>query len=138
MNIIDFLIFNLTNWFDAHRNRLKWSTPLQRATYIIGIVTMLWVFNFWIIISYFFHKTAIFKPAYIVLLIVGIGTMQLYRYIYINRGRYERLNQANTKPFNASERVGQVLSIIIVFFSLIALFILIVLFAPPPQASSMP
>jgi hypothetical protein len=44
MIFLDFLIFYLTVWFEEHKEKLSWSTPIERAIYVVGIVTILWLF----------------------------------------------------------------------------------------------
>lgn len=132
MIIFDFLIYNLTNWYTTHRNGLKWSTPLERAIYVVGIITMLWLFDFWIIINTFLLKNDTLKgssmPFVISFVILGLVIMQIFQYIYNKKGRLERLNQAPNKPFNASDNVGQVFSIGLFFLPLIVLGIFMILF----------
>jgi hypothetical protein len=129
MIIFDFLIYNLTNWYTTHRNGLKWSTstPLERAIYVAGIITMLWLFDFWLIINTFLLKNLTLKGSAIPFVVLGLGVMQLFQYIYKKRGRFERLNQAENKPFNASDNVGQAFSIGLLFLPLIIFGILLLL-----------
>jgi hypothetical protein len=132
MIIFDFLIYNLTNWYTIHRDRLKWSTPLEKAIYVVGIISMLWFFDFWIIINTFLLKNDTLKgssiPFVISFVILGLVIMQIFQYIYSKKGRLERLNQAPNKPFNVGDNVGQVFSIGFFFLPLIILGIFMLLF----------
>jgi hypothetical protein len=128
MIIFDFLIYNLTNWYTTHRNGLKWSSPLERAIYVAGIITVLWLFDFWLIINTFLLKNDTLKGSAIPFVILGLGVMQIFQYIYKKNGRFERLNQAPNKPFNAGYNVGQAFSICLLFLPLIIFGIFMLLF----------
>lgn len=132
MIVFDFLIYNLTNWYIKHSNGLKWSSPLERAIYVTGIIFMLWLFDFWVIINAFLLKketlTSSSIPFVILFVILGLGIMQIFQYIYEKKGRLERLNQAPNRPFNASDNVGQVFSIALFFLPFILLGIFMLLF----------
>jgi O-antigen/teichoic acid export membrane protein len=126
MIFLDFLIYNLTSWYDDHRNNLKWSTPVERASYVVGIITVLWLLIFWFVICVFLNKSKITNITWIVCAILGFGSTLLYRYIYKKRGRYDRIIMSKKKPFNVSGKVGQWFCIGFVFFSMIVLWVLIV------------
>jgi fatty acid desaturase len=129
MIIIDFLVFNLTNWYKDHPDRLKWSTAVGRATYVVGLITIMWIFNFWMIINVILHPTVTFGFGSIPLAVAGIASMQFYKYIYESKGRYERMCSAANTPLNVSDKVGQALSIGFTFFSLFVSVLLIVFFS---------
>jgi len=128
MIILDFLIFNLTAWYDGHRNRLTWSTPLERACYVVGMVTSLWVFSICEIYDIFIHKVVVFNYQLLPFVAAGFGSTQLYKYIYRNKGRYERLVAAGTKPFNIATNLGIVLSIVFIFVSFLVTCGLVIIF----------
>ncbi|BAU54914.1 hypothetical protein MgSA37_03093 [Mucilaginibacter gotjawali] len=116
MIILDFLIYNLASWYQDHRNQLKWSKPVERAVYVAGIITTLWSFSFWIGVNAFLHKAKTLNIPFIPFLIVGLVSIQLYKYIYDRKGRYERIVISLDKPFNVSPKVGQWVSIGFLFF----------------------
>jgi hypothetical protein len=128
MIIFDFLIYNLTTWYTTRRSGLKWSTPLERATYVAGIITMLWLFDFWLLVNTFLLENDTLKGSAIPFVILGLCVMQLFQYIYIKKGRLERINQSQKKPFNASDNVGQAFSIGLLFLPLIIFGIFMFLF----------
>jgi len=84
MIILDFLIYNLTVWYDNHRNRLTWSTPLERASYVVGMVTLMWAFSVCEIIYIFNHKTVVLSFQ-LPFAIIGFVSILLYKYIYIKK-----------------------------------------------------
>jgi len=129
MIIFDFLVFNLTNWYNDHQDRLMWSTAVGRATYLVGLITIMWIFNFWIIINIILHRTVTFGIGCIPLAVAGIASMQCYKYIYESKGRYERLCNAANKPLRVSDKAGQALSIGALICSLFVSGLLILFFA---------
>jgi hypothetical protein len=130
MIIFDFLIYNLTNWYSAHRNGLKWSTPLERATYVASVITVLCLFDFWVMINTFLLKNDTLNgtliPFVVGLVVLGLGETQIFDYVYSKKGRLERINQAENKPFNVSDKVGQAVSIGFIFFPMIVFGILLI------------
>ena len=62
MIILDFFVYYLTIWFERNRDKLVWSSPLERACYVIGVAT-----------EYTFPK--------ILYLFIGLGAIQLYIYL---------------------------------------------------------
>jgi len=127
MIILDFLIYNLTRYYEEHRKLLTWSTPLERASYVVGMVTLMWTFIVCEMIYIFNNKTLVlsFELPFV---IVGFGSMLLYKYIYIKRGRYERIVASPTKPFNINNKTGGIISIIFIFFSFLVMFGIMFLF----------
>ncbi|MFI5161938.1 MAG: hypothetical protein ACHQHN_11710 [Sphingobacteriales bacterium] len=101
---------------------------MERAIYVAGIITMLWLFDFWLIINTFLLKNDTLKGSAIPFVILGLGIMVSFQFIYKKSGRFERINQAPNKPFNASDNVGQVLSIGLFFLPLIVFGIFMLLF----------
>ncbi len=127
MLFFDFLIYNLTNWYTSHRSGLKWSTPLERAIYVAGIITVLWLFDFWLIINTFLLKNDTLKGSILPFVILGLGVMLSLQYIYKKKGRLELINRASNQPFNISDNVGQIFSISLLFLPLIIFGFLLLL-----------
>jgi len=129
MIILDFLVFNLTNWYNNHRDRLVWSTPVGRASYIVGLITIMWMFSLWIIANIIFHKTITFGYGTLPFVVIGVAVMYLCQFVYEKKGRYEKIAGSENKPFRINDKAAQVLSIVFTFFSLFVTGLL-VLFAP--------
>jgi len=43
MIILDFLFYYLTYWFEKNKDKLRWSTPLERSAYAVGLISMVWI-----------------------------------------------------------------------------------------------
>lgn len=131
MIIFDFLIYNLNNWYTAHRSGLQWSNPLERAVYAAGMITMLWLFDFYLIIKTSLLKNDVSKvseiPFLILFVVLGLSVMQLFQYIYGKKGRLKRLEEATVKPFNISDQFGQALVIGLSFLPIVIFGILLLL-----------
>lgn len=126
--VLDFLFYYLTLWFEEHKDKLKWSTPLERAVYAVGLVTMSWLYTLSQILNYTnVISVKIFLWHYI---IAALIIMQVYKYVYIKQKRYQLLLSRDRRPGSVNTRTGIIISIIIVLLSLILPFILIIIFVP--------
>ena len=126
MIFLDFLIFYLTVWFEEHKEKLSWSTPIERAIYVVGIVTILWLFFLEEIICFFILKTTLTIAPLILVIILGLAIMQGYSYIYIKKNRYELIN--SSRRFTFSKDAGKIFSIIFVLFSFIVPYLMFMIF----------
>jgi hypothetical protein len=41
MIILDFLFYYLTYCFEKNKDKLRWSSPLERTVYAVGIISMI-------------------------------------------------------------------------------------------------
>jgi hypothetical protein len=129
MIILDFLFYYLTLWFEEHKDKLKWSTPLERSIYVMGLVTCLWLFSIWELIEIFILKPVILRHLpEIPFVILSLAIMQLYKYIYFTKKRYELISSSKYN-FGGNKKVGKVLSIIFVFFSFTLPYILFMIYS---------
>ena len=117
MILLDFLILNLAAWYGSHRNRLKWSTPLERACYVVGMITLLWIFSICELYDIFKYKSIVFNYQLLPFAAAGFCSNLIYLYIYKSKGRYQRLVESGIKPFNISTKSGIVVSIIFIIVS---------------------
>ena len=116
MIIPDFLIYYLAKWYEKHPEKLSWSTPVERACYIVGLTTIFLFFGLGEIFDIFILRSAIFLKSEIPFIAAGLLSMLLYNYIYIKQARYAAINSSG-KNFGVSEKRGTVLAIISVFVS---------------------
>lgn len=128
MFIPDFLVYYGTRWFDKNKAKLNGTSPVENATYIATIATILWLICIWEVIDIFVLKS---KSAHQIPMIpgviIGLSVMQLYKYIYVNKGRYERISALN-KKFKLSDKLGLILSMIFVFVLCCMIFAMIMIF----------
>lgn len=128
MIILDFLFFYLTQWFKEHQDKLKWSTPLERTAYVMGLVTGFWIIIIWEVVEIFIIKSLTLNhipliPTVVVMLIL----IQIYQYAYVKRKRYE-LVIVPKFGINKTQNTGKFFSIIIVIISFILPYILFMVF----------
>lgn len=133
MVILDFLFYFLTYWFEENPQLLTWSTPMKRASYAMGLATMGYVFGFGQLIQYTIFKNQ--KQAFhfpdLLFIVLGLGSMQLYDYIYITRNRYERISSSNSSWLSTiGKKKGVYISFVIIVFSAIVPFLMLVMFVP--------
>jgi hypothetical protein len=129
MRMLDFLFYYLTLWFTQNKQKLIWSTPLQRAAYAITIVTIFWILTIWETLVFVLPLFKNFNITAIPLTITGICVLLFYQYIYINRNRYELITSPNYRKFKISDKNGILISIIFGLTSAIIPFVLAVIFS---------
>jgi len=124
MRVLDFLFYYLAIWFTQNKQKLTWSTPFERATYALTILTIFWIFTFWQLIEFFLIKDEYYTIPKIPLFIAGICLLFLYQYIYINKNRYEIITSPNYRQFKTKDRKGILIVILFALFSAILPFAL--------------
>ena len=109
MKIPDFLIYYLMEFYRrGKKGGLLWSSPLRRAVFLVGMTITLNLFSLTEIIYFFIAKKNLIdiKVSEIVLLIVSLLVIQVIRYIYITKNRYELLISFGDKSFTLSKVTG--------------------------------
>lgn len=128
MIIIDFLVYHLTYWFEKNKKKLIWSTPLERAIYAV-VLAMAGIFVILeIILEETIWKENNFKTSTYTVVIVGLGLIQLLKFIYTKRGRYEKVA---SKGFNLNKNTGVVISIVTIFLCTVGWIIGYMIIFPP-------
>ena len=114
MTFLDFLIYNLTAYLEKHRRRRVYSSPLERSTWFVGIITMLWAIIGGLIFSLVTHKTILTDLEVLITLVcailIAIIAWSICSYIYIKKGRYRRIAESSNKPFNLTGNIGFTIS----------------------------
>jgi len=131
MIVLDFLFFYLTHYFESNRSKLKWSTPLERAVYVVTIATMFWIFTAWESVEIFITKTDFLKNLNMILgIIIGLCVMQIYKYVYLTKKRYAVINSPERQTFaKINKKTGQVIALAFVMFSTILPFFIMIVFS---------
>lgn len=128
MITIDFLVYYLTYWFEKNKKKLVWSTPLQRAIYAI-MLSSAGLFAFIeTSLEETVWKQSGFKVSIYVYVLAAVGLDFLLEYIYIKRGRYEKVA---AKGFNINTRTGVIIAIITIFFCIVGWLICFMIIVPP-------
>lgn len=127
MIIIDFLIYHLACWFEEHSQNLRWSTPIKRAVYTMGLATMGLLFSIEQLIEFTVLSQTNFQVPKLLFILIGLGIMQLYDYIYIQRHRFEKIQFSK---FNTSKKNGIVVSLVVIFFFILIPFVIFMIFVP--------
>ena len=129
MIILDFPIFYLTLWFSSHKEQLKWSTPIERAIYAMGLVTLLWTISILEIVHIFIIKDVNqFRVPLIPAVLIGLLAMFIYQYIYISKKRYQFILSSKHKSLDISSNTGKAISIIFVLFSFVLPYAIFMIF----------
>jgi len=94
--ILDYLFFYLTYWFNKNSDKLKWSSPVERSSYVIGIATTTFLVSIAEVLSFTLYKDSNSTIPKFVFVGVGLGIMYLYDYIYIKKDRYSAITSKNS------------------------------------------
>ena len=130
MIILDFLFYYLTYWFEKNRDKLSWSTPIQRSTYAIGLMTMGLLYSINEFLELGRIKSFQFHIPWFVYIIGALAVIKLYDYIYITRDRYQKVATEIPKRFNISDDTGAVICMAIVAIFILSPFIITTIFVP--------
>jgi hypothetical protein len=129
MTILDFLYYYLTNWFNKNQSQLKWSSPMERASYALGLASLGFLYGIGELLEFTLLKFNLPKYLFI---FIGLGLMQLYDFIYIKRKRYDSIDPLNSFKLvkNIDDKYRVAIAIIVIFISILSPFIILVLFVP--------
>ena len=130
MIVLDFLFYFLTYWFDKNKDNQSWSTPIQRSTYTIGLMTMGLLYSINECFESGKNKSLQFHIPWFVYLICALAVMKLYDYIYITKNRYQRINKEIPKKFGISDDTGAMICMAIVALLILSPFIITTIFVP--------
>ncbi|MGF7037325.1 hypothetical protein M2273_000559 [Mucilaginibacter lappiensis] len=83
MKGLDFLFYYFTYWFTENKDKLSWSSPIERSVYAIGLFTMFWLISIGKVIQFLMSKEVKFDYSLLPFLIIGLAIMQIYKYAYI-------------------------------------------------------
>ena len=83
MVVLDFLFYYMTYWFDKNTDKLSWSTPIQRSTYAIGLMTMGLLYSINECFELGKNKSLQFHIPWFVYLICALAVMKLYDYTIV-------------------------------------------------------
>ena len=116
------MFYYFTNWFTQNNDKLSWSSPLERTVYAMGVFTMFWLVSIGEILQYLMGKQVDFNITLVPFVIIGLLIMQLYKYIYITKNRYDFILSTHYRAFDINEKTGIAIAIIFAFFSTILPF----------------
>jgi len=130
MIVLDYLFFYLTYWFNKNSDKLSWSSPIERSSYAIGIATTTLIYSmadFYATIN----KNLGFHFPKIIFLVLGLGIMQLYDFLYVKKGRYDLVASINYNKFNKNNYTsGIIISWIVIGVCFFLPFIVFMIFVP--------
>jgi len=130
MIVLDFLFYYMTYWFDKNKDKLSWSTPIQRSTYAIGLMTMGLIYSINECFELGKNKSLQFHIPWFVYLICALAVMKLYDYIYNTKNRYQRITTEIPKKFSISDDTGAMICMAIVAILILSPFIITTILVP--------
>lgn len=95
MIILDYLFFYLTFWFNKNSNKLKWSTPTERSSYVIAIATTTFLVSIAEMLAFTIYKNSKFPVPDYAFVGLALVIMYFYDYIYIKKDRYNSIRLNN-------------------------------------------
>jgi len=91
MILLDFIIYYLTLYFTNRPKTVSWTSPVERAIYALSLITTSWILaiQFFIIIHF---GIDIESRALWIYVLIALGLMWLYKYIYITKSRLKLIS----------------------------------------------
>jgi hypothetical protein len=129
--ILDFFIYYVTFWFERNKNKLVRSTPIQRCCYMVGIATLTFFWTIEQILHFTLLKDLNYQVPKILLILLAVGFMYLYQFIYIKKKRYEAIEPSKFRLLkNISEGNRAVISLVFVAISILSPMFIFMFFSP--------
>ncbi len=127
MKVSDFLIYYLMKFYGRKKKGgLLWGAPLRRAVFTVGMILTLNLFSLAEIVFFITTRKNLIdtKICQIAVLILALLVIQVVRYIYMTRNRYEILISSGEIFFNLSNATGYFVLISVTLFSAIIPFVI--------------
>jgi hypothetical protein len=129
MIILDFLFYYLTYWFEKNRDKLTWSTPIERSSYIIGLATTTFLVAIAEIFAFTIFKNSEFPIPKFIFVGVGLGIMYLYDFLYIKKERFATISEED-KIKTKNPQTGIVITMTILLIAILLPAIIFICFVP--------
>ncbi len=130
MIVLDFLVYYFTYWFNNHKDKLSWSTPVQTSCYVVGLIVMALLFS----INEFFEfgrvESLRFHFSKLLYSVLAVLVMKLFDYIYTTKNRYQIIATEIPAKFNISDDTGAIICIGIAFLTIMSPFIVSTIVIP--------
>ncbi|MEI6821287.1 MAG: hypothetical protein WCL51_05095 [Bacteroidota bacterium] len=124
MIILDFLFYYLVLFTkNIDRRTVKTVSYPEHVSYLLGILLLIWLMTINGVIEFFLFNTFISKVPGLIFIILALLFMALLRYIYIKKGRFNRIMEKSEPRFKVSDKTGIIISVSF-FFSSVAIFML--------------
>ncbi len=128
MKILDFLFYYLVRWFQVIDRRKTKNVPYpDQVSYALAICCLFWLQLIDAVIEYFLFKTFVSKISKFVFIAFGILMYFLFRHIYINNGRYDKILEMSDPKFNVTDKTGRVIAVLVFIFSCLFFFLTAIL-----------
>ncbi len=130
MIILDFLFYYLTYWFGKNKDKLSWSSPPERSTYTIGLMTMGVLYSINECFELGKNRSLHFHISWFLYLIGALAIMKFYDHIYITKNRYQRIITELPDKFNISDETGAMICIALAGLLILSPFIVTTILVP--------
>ena len=126
MILLDFIFYYLALYFTKRPQTLFWSTPTQRASYCLGLISTSWLMAILFFTLIHIVRNKNFDSNYLILLVpIAIILIWGFGYIYDTKGRYNSIS--NNKIIKVNENLGIAIAWIVLFTSFASPFIILLL-----------
>jgi len=127
MILVDFIFYYLALYFTKRPQTIARSTPVERASYCLGLITTSWLLAAMFFIKIYVVKSTNLSQGYWMLLIaITIFLIWLYGYIYDSKGRYSFLLNSRKKIFNINAILGMSIAWVILLLSFSCPYIILI------------
>jgi len=100
---------------------LYWDSYLRRSVYGAGLVTMFWLFLIVEVLFFFLGRVDFtdFRLWELIAIVLAVLLIQVFRYVYIVKKRYELIVKPESRGFSLSLNTGLLIVFLIFLFSLL-------------------
>jgi hypothetical protein len=123
MRIIDFIIFYLMAYYKKYQpGTLYWDNYLKRSVYGAGLIAMFWLFLIVEVLFFLLGRVDFtdFKFWELIAIVLALLSIQLFRYIYVVKKRYELIVKHESMKFSLGLNMGLLIVFLMFLFSLLA------------------
>jgi len=130
MRLIDFFVYFFTSFYNSgKRGGLLWESPLRRTVFLVGVTFGILLIAIFDIAVYFIYGTNLIGYAYskVFVIVFVLIVIQLLRYVYIKKKRYEYIISDEYPPFLMNNALGIAICAGSVMLAFVVLILLVVL-----------
>ena len=126
MRVIDFFVFYITTLYkNKPRGNLYWDSPVRRTVFIVGLTFTMLLASILDVVVFLITGINVIDNRLIIIPIIisGVLLIQLLRYVYIVKKRYEFITSSQYKAFSLSTNIGVTICMVIFFISIMSLIV---------------
>ncbi len=98
---------------------MYWHSYLRRSVFVAGLIAMFWLWLMFEILFFSFRRLNFIAIPFseLIIIVLGLLIIQLFRYIYVVKKRYDLIVKLEFKGFSLSLNKGLIIVFLIFIFS---------------------